>query len=486
MTRFPPVLETKSTAFLPNAVIAILGQSSQQISSLILALLAAMVLSVADYGLFMLAVAVIEFVILFAHAGFFHHFIHSEKSAETFRSTMFLCITGIGLLGGIAVWLLAPHLAKLFGTPDLTSVLRILAVLQPFGAVIAWSTAALIREGRTRRYYEILCVGNTCSLIAGAALLLVWPSIYALVFYRILRVSINLGLFLRAAPVPKFLLFDTKDFKAALRFARGIYGAKLSDYISNFGADLLLAYMFSTSESGLYRIANRLAVAATEVVVLPLRIHATKAFAKCTQKARSMTQEYSNFLSSGSVMIGGMSWLIFFLADDLVTLLFRSDYVGAVIIIQILAFRALALWPYQLFEPVLMALNKTTTIFVLSLLWLLMSVLVVLFASPQGMIILSAAQVLGAIVISLVACNVLTSIQGIDVRTAAFKSSSALILVIAFGGLAHLSGLWIESRVAGLETQLFLRVASLIALGVGMLLIASRTQRLTWDVFESR
>ena len=183
-----------------NAAISVLGLSSQQLASLIVTFLAAGVLGPADYGVYVIATVFVELVIALTYTGYFHFLVTvSEDEAEAALPTLFWLMVAIGAAGGAALWLAAPGLARLFDAPELAPVLRAFGAMQPFASAVGWASAVLTREGRMRRYFLALAGANLGGLAGGAAVLLAWPSLQALVLYRAIRLALGLALFLPAA-----------------------------------------------------------------------------------------------------------------------------------------------------------------------------------------------------------------------------------------------------------------------------------------------
>lgn len=451
-----------------------------------MALLAAAVLSVADYGRFMLAVVIIEFVILFIHAGFYHYLINARGEEKQLFSTMFSSILGVGVLGGGGLFGLAPHLERLFAAEGLADLLQILALLQPFAAIMAWASACLIRAERMRRYYEILTLGNLSSLLIGALLLTVWPSIYALIAYRIARAVIHLALFLRAVPLPRHLGFDRRLFHEACRFSRAIYGARIADYLSNFGADLLLAYFFSTAESGLYRIANRLAVAATDILAMPLRTYATKSFAAIARRGASLSEAFADYLAAGLVLIGGAGAMVVTFGAPFVSLVFQPDYLGAIVVMQLLVFRALALWPHYLLEPLMAARQQPDIAMVHSLLWFTLMTVCILVCAPLGLRVLALVQMILAIATSCAALFVAMRWGGISMTLAGRRAGVALIIAVGYAVTLVCLWIWVSQLPFNAEIHLMMGVFGGVTLAWVALALAVKGRVFSPRVFASR
>lgn len=482
----PPKLPEASQTSYGTAALSVLGQTSQQVSSLLLALIAAAVLSVSDYGLFMLSVVIVEFAIMLAHAGYFHFLINARCDDESaLIGTMFWTILGIGCLSGGIIWALSGTLERCFDADGLAQMLQILAALQPFGALIAWVTACLIRAGKMRAYYGVLCLGNLASLSIGATLLILWESVVALLAYRVLRVALNTVLFLKVSPQTPSLKFDAGLFKEGWRYARGLYAARLADYLTNFGADFLLAFFFTTAESGLYRIANRLAVAATDVMTQPLRSFATRSLAEAGRCRNHLTPIFRDYLAAGIMLVGGLALGIVTFGETLVGTIFRSDYMPAILILQLLALRTVALWPSLLLEPLLAARHQTGVAMMHSLIWFLLSSAALLAAAPFGLWPLALMQSLVALALAASTFYVAGRFGGIELPSLTQNTTYAGLFLAIFG--AALTITWHGIKTLNLPPLMQLGIGVFVALFLAFIGIwrAIRSGILKPDLFNS-
>lgn len=448
-------------------------------------LMAAAVLSIADYGLFALAIVFAELAVLFAYSGFFGFLVVAKTDDASLVSTLFWTILGVGCASGTLMFALAQPLTRGFETDGLAPLLQILACLQPFGAVTAWASARLMREGRMRRYYLLLFQGNIASLVLGLTLLAVWPSIYALIAYRALRVATNLALFLRACPFPKRMGFDTRIFRDAFRFARSLYVARIAEFFSSFGADLLLAYFFSTTESGLFRIASRLAIAGTDLIVLPLRGYATKTFASAARASQDLSEHFSDYLMAGFILNSGTCVVVLAFGESVMSLAFGADYLGAVIVMHLFVVRAVLHWPQLLLEPLLAARHRTSIVMIHNTIWLCISSLAILLFAPFGMSQLAWSQTLIAGAMSITALYVVRRWGGIRLEPTYRKIVTAGLVMSLFGITVFNSRAWLITHLASTELILLTGISACLILSGLTVAVAVKFKLLNPSVFAS-
>lgn len=415
-----------------NAAISVFGLTSQQIASFIITLLAASFLSAAEYGVYTLAIVFVEFVIMLCYTGYFHYVVNEPGEDGPILSTMFWIMTGIGLAGGALLFLSAGILAQFFDAPDLAPVLRMFGLLQPFAAMIGWASAAMMRAAAMRRYFMVLIASNLGGLAAGCVVLVMWQSLFALVIYRAMRIALGLVLFAIAVPRWPNLRFDRAMALRATRYAGGLYGSRFLTFFSSFGTDLILAFLFSTAESGLYRFANRLATAAIDIVAQPLRSFALKSFGAVAREGGDLSPVFAKYLAALLFFMGAFGVTVAILGGTLVEALFQPEYLAALGAFYALTLRAAGLAGNMLVEPVFAARKNTYIGMYHNLFWTVLLLAGIVFVAPFGYESLAMMQAGLAVLTSCAALWVMSHWGAIMLRPALAATAKGLALVAVY------------------------------------------------------
>jgi O-antigen/teichoic acid export membrane protein len=436
-----------------TAAIAILGHSSQQFAGLVITLLAAGFLGAAEFGTYALAIVFVEFVVMLTYAGFYHFIVTSDAEDTVVISTLFWVLLAIGVIGGLAMITLATPCARLFDAPDLAPALRVFGLLQPVASVIGWASAVLTRTGRMRRLYGAQIGTNLGGLAVGVGLLFVWQSLFALVAYQAARSLIGLVLFWRATPHRPQPLFDRALFRSAARYALGLYGARSLTFLSVFGVDLLLALLFSTAESGLYRFANRLATASVDIIAQPLRSFCLKGFGQAARTDAPLTPLFTRYFAGGVVLTGLVGLTIACLGGAVIDQAFQPEFLLATGAVQALALRAVARIGQTLVEPTFSATRRTSVAFANNLVVASVMILTIVAVAPMGFVTVAWAQ--AAVQLASVPFSVwmIARFAPVQVGPGLAAAAKGLVLLAGFAavlwmGWAALSGLPPALRLA--------------------------------------
>lgn len=451
-----------------NAVISVLGMSAQQLSGFVITLLAAGFLSAAEYGVYALAIVFVEFIIMLTYAGFFHFIVNSEADEAQVLPTMFWVMFAIGTIGGTLMFVFAGPLARFFDAPELAPILKLFGLMQPFASGISWGAACLTRAGLMRQYFLILIVANVFALTSGALVLILWQSLYALVLYRATRLVFSLVLFAFAVPVLPRFLFNKALFLSAWRYAAGLYGARTLTFFSMFGTDLILAYLFTTAESGLYRFANRLAVSAVDIIAQPLRSFSLKSFGAAARHGAPLTPVFARFLPGSVFLVGGFGLTVCVLGGAMIDALFRPEYLLALGAVQALAVRASARVAQNMVEPTFSATKKTGVAFYNNLIVTTAMLMTILLVAPFGFVTLAWAQAAVQVASVPLSLWIISRWSPVELRPALQSGLRAVILLLIYGGvlwlvwhgIAHLDFAPVQELMTGMVAAIVLGLAT--------------------------
>lgn len=411
-----------------NAIFAFVARSLQQLSTFIITILAAGFMLPAEYGIYSLAVVFITLIQTLTFTGYYQFVITSRADDRLVLGTAFWLITGLSVLGSLMLIALAGPIARVYGAPELQPVLIWMAAVQPISSAGAWSSAVLLRRGRMRLHFGIMFLQNMAALIGGVALLWLWQSLYALVAFRYVRVlsgALLYGLFMSDRPG---FVYDRALARQATAFSGGLYGTRFLNFLSRYGADLLLGLMFTTAEAGLYRFGNRVATGATDVVAQPMQSFALTQFGAANRKERDFAPLLARFVGTTLIVIGGVAATVAVLVGRVSASFFDPAYTGALLVTYALAIRAILQTGTMLAEPVLAARHKTGVLMRYNLLWTVVTVVSVFAVAPFGLEALAWSQAAVALMAT-VAAMLLMRRFGVDTRPAwrAFAVATGLI-----------------------------------------------------------
>jgi O-antigen/teichoic acid export membrane protein len=368
---------------------AFLASSMEQIASFLITMLAGVFLLPAEYGVYTLGVVFIGLIQALAYTGFYHFVVNSNEDDESVLSTTFWIILGLSTAASILLLVAAVPIGLLYRTPEIGTVIILLALVQPVAGANAWHSAALLRHRQVNLNFTISLLASGAALLGGAAFLWLWQSIYALVAYRYLRVLTAAGLYLLLSRARPTFTFDRLLARRATGFSGGLYGARFLNFLSQYSADLLLGLMFTTAEAGLFRFGSRIAAGATDIVSLPMRSFTLTQFGHAARRGGDLAHLLERFTGSITLLTGGVTAVIVVFADDAIAAFFDPAYEAAFVIAAAVALRGTLGIGRLLLTPVLSARNQTGAVMTFGLIWTVIGIAAIFLSAPLGLDVLA-------------------------------------------------------------------------------------------------
>lgn len=178
----------------------------------------------------------------------------------------------------------------------------------------------MLRAVRVRRYYAATLVGDTVGATVAVALLVRGYGVESLVAQAYARQVVMLAMFLAATRQPPRVAARWSAVAQVLRWSLARHAAVLLNFTSSYGADLVLGVSLSPAATGLYRAANRIVSALTDLFAQPLqKIAQTNLSASFVRRYETGTTWLTMLSGVGAIAWAGLLTLAF-LAGDLVPL----------------------------------------------------------------------------------------------------------------------------------------------------------------------
>lgn len=254
--------------------LALLGlgvRTGSQVMSLVLLLLAGRFLTIEMFGVFALAVILLNLAQQILYAGVYN-FILKHAAVEPMLATAFTLQWLIA--GGFsAVMLAAGGLAfGLVPGSQLGPLILATAPLPLVNVVACWQEAMVLRGGKVAPYYLSLLVTEVTAFLVGAGLLLAGAGVWSLLLSRYAGgVLLALSLSLVAPRLPK-PGYDRGHAGEIMGYSLGLYGSSGLSFFTAYGADVLIGAVLNTRAVGLFRMGARTATAAYDVFAQTTRV----------------------------------------------------------------------------------------------------------------------------------------------------------------------------------------------------------------------
>lgn len=315
-------------------------------------------LSVSDFGLFSIVLAIVELMGMLVSMLFHDALVQRPDITELHYDTAFTATLVLSALLMGVCWLIAPMLAQRAGTPAAAAVLAWSSLSLPLTAVTATIAARQRRQLEFRTLALRSLVGRTLGAVVGIGLVVVGATFWGLVAQHVLVAfcgSVVLWIACRQRPRLRFRL---AEFRQLIAFGSFSVGALFLTFSVKRAFIVLSGITLGAHAAGLLNLSFRVidtfwSLAATAVyqVALPILTtltHDGERFKRAFQNACAFT---CLTLFFGFVLIAST-------ATEIVEMLFGTQWLGAVPFVTILALQGLAQAALLLVPPVLTALGR--------------------------------------------------------------------------------------------------------------------------------
>lgn len=296
----------------------------------------ARMLTPADYGVIAMLTVFLAISQTFIDSGFSNAIIRKIDRTEKDMATMFFFNIGMSLFCYAVIFLLAPFIAQFYAMPELTLVLRVLAlkiIVQSFNAV---QTTTLVIRIDFKKQAKISLV---CAVISGAVGIFfayngygVWALVIQALFSTVLMSTLY-WLVVRWRPT---CFFSRESFKYLFSYGSKLLISGIIDTVYNNIYPLIIGKYYTPAQLGGYSKAEHFAQFPSLNITRILQRVSFPVLSKMQNEPERMRNGYLKFLNMSTFIVFPLMMGLFALAKPC-TLLFLTDrWEGMIILLQIL------------------------------------------------------------------------------------------------------------------------------------------------------
>lgn len=397
-----------------TAIERIFSQGSQ----LVIFVVAARMLSPAEFGVFALVSTCAILMLRFAEASWAPYIMSWAGDDTVPRQVVMVSVWSglvLGLIGAVSALAL-----PLFGTTLETAHLMLLFALWVVIATVSSAQKGMmIWQGGLRASALCEILGDLLGMIVAVAALYAGWGVFALAFGRLVFQSTHLGLsfaFTRAAPLPGLRGAALADLA---QYTRQSFTARMIANIRLYIATFLIGGFLGPAAVGYYRAAQRLVGSVAEIIGQPALILAWNMFrrARDAQPGTAGFQAVARVFYPALLAISGpvFIWLVL-MGDDLIRGLLGSKWLPALPVVALLALSRALVAAGVATEPVLSLAGEIRRMPLFSVIFLIATVGITLLAAPFGLMAVAWAQVIIALVMLVCTMMLMQRYGGIDWR----------------------------------------------------------------------
>lgn len=205
-----------------------------------------------DYGLISLVTIFIAIANVFVQSGFNTALIQKKDADEVDFSSVFYLSLGVATIMYILIFFGAPLVSKFYREPELTTVIRVLAITLFFGAFNSIQNTVIAKRMQFKKLFFSSLGAALISGVVGIVLAYLGLGVWALVFQQILsQISITLILWFTVKWRPK-LVFSIDRVKELFHYGFKLLVSSLINTIDMNLRNLVIGKIYTSDVLGMY------------------------------------------------------------------------------------------------------------------------------------------------------------------------------------------------------------------------------------------
>ena len=402
-----------------GSVLVTAGRAVSQLSSLVLLIVAARVLTPAELAAFGL-VSITVLVLQHAAETSWYEKISGYRRDVPVPPEGFWVPVAAGVLAAGFGLCIAAGIQLVSGSTDHALVMAVLSLVAAFGPMVCVQTGVLAREERMAGFGVAGILGEAAGLSIGIWGLLNGWNIFALAAHRVVTIGVvALVSFSLARWLPAFR-WRAAEVREGFQFYLNLVNARAVTFVHTLGSDYLVAIFLGLTTTGYYRAGNRISGSAAELLNEPARIMAWSILPKTRQGPDAAT-EGPKAVASFLLMLLAIASPVFvgviLIAEPLVNVILGPGWETAAVVLAASALARFAWGPITTVAYAVMGMdNQFRAMMRFNIVMLVSSLGFLAAVGWMGLGWVLAAQVLAGVVLGAEALRLCVKYGKIDLR----------------------------------------------------------------------
>ena len=411
-----------------------INQSLHLIKVIILARL----LSPNDFGLFGVALLSLAALETFSKTGFDAALIQKKGDIKPYLNTAWTIEVIRGMLIATILFLASPFIAEFFSVSEIIPILRMIGLAAILKGLTNIAVTYFQKELDFKKFFKYQFLGAFADSMTTIAIALLFQSVWALVIGLLAGNLVRLIMSYRIHSYrPKFK-FDPSKLKELWSFGKWVLGSGILVFLITHGDDIFVGKLLGITALGFYQLAYLISNApATEITHVISQV-TFPAYSKFQNDIPRLRKAYLKVLGVTTFFSFPVASLIFILAPDFTMIFLGEKWMPMVPAMQVLGLWGLIRSIGATTGPIFQAIGKPESVTKLQLLLLiLLMILIYPFAIKWGILGVSLAITLSALLPTLIICFM--TIKIIKCNLFVFVKVIILPLVSAMGLILSIS-----------------------------------------------
>lgn len=244
--------ESLKSKTLKGTIWGALERFSAQGVSFVVMIVMARILTPADYGLVGMVLVFINIAQSLVDSGFSQALIRKQDRSATDDSTAFYFNIVVGLAIYIAIWFLAPVVARFYDEPRLVWITRVICVGIIFNSLVVVQRALLTVDVDFKTQAKASLFASVSAGVTGIAMAYTGWGVWSIVIYHVVNLGMNCGLLWLYSSWRPSWAFSWFSFRYLFSFGSKVALSGLLYTLYVNGYNMAIGKIYKAADLGFY------------------------------------------------------------------------------------------------------------------------------------------------------------------------------------------------------------------------------------------
>jgi len=305
-----------------------------QVMTLVLLLLAGRFLTIELFGVFALAVILLNFSQTIMFTGVYAYLL-KEPDIRPTLPTAFTVHSALAVFFFLAILLVGFGISFIPGQMLLAQLVAATCAIPLISLLSCWLEALALRRHKVRYYYLSLLTSEVLGFALGVWMLLNDYGVWSLVASRYVTYTVIAAmLFLaeRSLPRPGW---NRDHARRITNYGAGLYGSAALTFLTLYWSDIAIGALLNARAVGLFRMGARTATAAFDIFAQTTRVLAWQVTGRYSREGRLQEPVWVTMYASLITLVAAGLGSMAVLGEDLTLVILGEDWLPMVPVLQL-------------------------------------------------------------------------------------------------------------------------------------------------------
>ena len=358
----------------------------------------ARMLTPADYGVIAMLTIFLAVSQTFIDSGFANAIIRKIDRTEKDMATMFFFNIGMALVCYAVIFFTAPLISDFYKMPELTLVLRVLALRLIFQSFNAVQTTTLTIQIDFKKQAKISLSCAILSGIVGIFFAYRGYGVWALVIQSLFSTILTSALYWFLVRWRPTCFFSKDSFKYLFSYGSKLLLSGLIDTAYNNIYPLIIGKFYTPAQLGGYSKAEHFAQFPSLNITRILQRVSFPILSKMQDDCERMRKGYLKFLNMSTFIVFPLMMGLFALSKPLVLTFLTEKWIDMVILLQLLCISMMWYPVHAINLNLLQVLGRSDLFLKLEIIKKIVGISVLCITLPQGLIVMCIGKIVTAFI----------------------------------------------------------------------------------------